>query len=143
MEKEFNIFFNYLKKKGLKRTAPREKILRLFLKLERHVSADDLYRHLQKDEKGIGYATVYRTLKLIADCGLASEVDFGDRVKRIEHKFNHRHHDHLICLKCGKFFEVVDPAIERLQERLTHKEKFTPLSHKMEIFGYCCNCKKG
>lgn len=141
MQKEIELFKDGLKKDNLKVTSQRLKVLEAFLKTERHISCDDLYRAIRRSNPEIGYATVYRTLKLIRRTGLAREVDFGDRVSRLEHEYGHKHHDHLICLKCGKFFEVFDPAIEELQERLAQKHKFSAIKHKMDIFGYCQKCK--
>jgi Fur family ferric uptake transcriptional regulator len=81
-------------------------------------------------------------MKTICAAGLAEEVDFGDGMTRFEHKYGHEHHDHMICLKCGRFIEVVDTQIERLQEKLAKRHKFTPLKHKMQIIGICKNCKR-
>lgn len=141
MKEELTIFHSYLKKRKLKLTRQRDKILEIFLGRERHFSAEELYNLIKKRYPGIGHTTVYRTMKLISAAGLACEADFNDGIKRLEHKFGHEHHDHLICLKCGRFFEVVDREIERLQERLTKKYHFKPTSHKMEIFGFCARCR--
>ena len=141
MQKEIEIFKDSLKKTSLKITNQRLNILKVFLNTEKHVSCDELYQAVRRSFPEIGYATVYRTLKLIQDAGLAREVDFGDRVSRLEHDYGHKHHDHLICLACGKFFEVFDSAIEELQENLAKKHNFTPLRHKMDIFGYCRKCQ--
>ncbi|MDP2939459.1 MAG: Fur family transcriptional regulator [Candidatus Omnitrophota bacterium] len=141
MQKEIELFKSSLKKSNLKVTSQRLKVLEVFLKTEKHVSCDELYRVIRRAYPEIGYATVYRTLKLIQKTGLAREVDFGDRTSRLEHNFGHEHHDHLICLKCGRFFEVFDSDIERLQEKLARKSNFTPIRHKMDIFGYCQKCK--
>ncbi len=141
MEKEFNLFHSYLKDKNLKLTRQRDKVLEIFLKTEKHLSAEELHSLIKKKYPFIGFTTVYRTMKLIAEAGLGREVDFSDGFKRIEHNFGHKHHDHLICVKCGRFFEVVDKDIERLQEKLTQKYHFKTVNHKMEIFGYCQKCK--
>jgi len=137
---ERDIFFDFLKKKELKLTAQREEILKYFLMTERHVSVEDLYEIVKKKNPGIGLATVFRTLKLLSRAGIAAEVDFGDKVIRYEHKFGHRHHDHLVCLECGAFFEAMDPRIEKLQEKLCGRFGFVPRYHKMEIFGMCKLC---
>ena len=142
MEKEIELFRIGLKKNNLKVTPQRFKVLEAFLKTEKHVSCDELYRQVRRVNPEIGYATVYRTLKLIQETGLAREVDLGGRVSRLEHDYGHKHHDHLICLKCGKFLEVYDPEIENLQESLAKKHNFTPVRHKMDIFGYCQKCVK-
>jgi len=142
MRKENKIFLGYLQKNNLKLTNQRLKILEQFLSIEKHFSAEELYRIIRQKDPGVGYTTIYRTLKLICDAGLAREVDFGDGFTRFEHSFGHEHHDHLICLKCGKFVEVVDPALEALQMRLAKKHGFITMKHKMQIFGYCNKCKK-
>jgi len=142
MQKEIVLFREGLRKSRLRATPQRFKVLESFLKTEKHVTCDELYRIVWRLNPEIGYATVYRTLKLIQKSGLAREVDFGDRVSRLEHEYGHQHHDHLICLKCGKFLEVYDPEIEALQEKLAKKKNFTPVRHKMEIFGYCLKCGK-
>lgn len=141
MRKEISLFHSYLRQKKLKLTRQRDNILEIFLKSDRHFSVEELYGLIKRKYPSIGYTTVYRTMKLISDASLACEVDFNDGVKRIEHKFGHEHHDHLICLKCGRFFEVLDRDIERLQEKLVQKYHFKPTNHKMEIFGFCAKCK--
>ena len=76
------------------------------------------------------------------EAGIAGEVDFGERIMRYELKYGHEHHDHLICLKCGKYIEAMDPKIERLQKRLCERFGFIPQKHRMEIFGVCKECQK-
>ncbi|OGX32170.1 MAG: hypothetical protein A3G37_01205 [Omnitrophica WOR_2 bacterium RIFCSPLOWO2_12_FULL_46_30] len=140
MEKEIELFRGELKKIHLRVTSQRLKIVEAFLKTEKHITCDELYLIVRRNHPDIGYTTVYRTLKLIQETGLAREADLGDKVLRLEHEFGHKHHDHLICLKCGRFFEVFDPDIELLQEKLARKHKFNPIRHKMDIFGYCQKC---
>ena len=142
MRKEFEIFDEFIRSKALRHTPQREKILDVFLSTERHVSAEELYKLVKRKFQGIGYTTVYRTMKLFSECGLCGEIDFGDGVARFEHKYGHEHHDHLICVKCGKFIEVISPGIERLQDKLADKYRFTPIKHKLEIFGICSKCAR-
>lgn len=137
-----DLFFKYLDDRNLRQTSQREKILDLFLKTEEHVTTDELYRMLKEKYPNIGYTTVYRTLKLICESGIAREVDFGDGRIRFEHKYGHKHHDHLVCVKCGKNTEVSSPEIEKLQDRLCKKHKFEPLRHEMKIFGICHKCRE-
>lgn len=139
---EYQILMNYLKEKNLKITGQRKLILDAFLNNESHISAEELYDQIKRENPGIGLATIYRTLKLFAECGLASEVHFSDGLTRYEHRFGHEHHDHLICLNCGKYIEVVDPAIEELQNRLAQMNEFQVLRHRMELYGICRNCKQ-
>ena len=140
MQKEIELFKGQLRKDNLRVTNQRLKILEAFLKTEKHITCDELYLIVRRNHPDIGYTTVYRTLKLIQKTGLAREADLGDKVLRLEHEFGHKHHDHLICLKCGRFIEVFDPDIETLQEKLAQKHKFKPVRHKMDIFGYCQKC---
>jgi Fur family ferric uptake transcriptional regulator len=136
------IFREYLKKKGKLYSQQREQILDIFLKTEQHPTIKDLYDLVKKKYPKIGLATLYRTMDVISDAGLARKVDFGSGIKRYEHKYKHQHHDHLVCLKCGRIIEVMSPGIEKLQERLTKKHKFSAVRHRMEIFGYCSNCNR-
>ena len=141
MKSAKDVFGEYLKDNGIRLSEQREYIFDVFLKTEKHLTTADLYELVRKKHRSIGYSTVYRTLKLISNAELAEEVDFGDGVVRFEHKYGHRHHDHLICLKCGSFIEAMKPEIEKLQERLSHEYDFTPTGHKLEIFGICRKCK--
>ncbi len=142
MRKEIEILEKFIGGKGLRYTPQREEILKIFLSIEKHLSIDELYRIVKKKNPGIGYTTVYRTMKLLEEAGLCSEIDFGDGISRFEHRYGHGHHDHLICVKCGGYTEVVKPKIEELQERLAKEKRFTPLRHKLQIFGVCGKCSK-
>ncbi|MFC1514789.1 Fur family transcriptional regulator [Candidatus Omnitrophota bacterium] len=136
------IFEHFLREKDLRLTYQRKKILDIFLKTEKHLSVEDLYDIVKKKDKRIGQTTVFRTLKLLCQAGIAQEVDLGEKMIRYEHKHGHPHHDHLICVRCGACIETVDSRIERLQEELCRKYKFTPQKNRMEIFGLCSRCAK-
>ena len=138
--KETEVFTGYLKEKDLKLTEQRKIILDAFLNIETHVTAEELYNKLKPNNANIGVATVYRTLRLLCECGIANELKFGDGVARYEHLFGHEHHDHLICIRCGKYTEVCDPAIEELQNKLAKKNHFQVLRHRMELYGICEDC---
>lgn len=142
MKSAKTIFKQYLKNKGLLHSKQREQILDIFLKTEKHLTIDDLYQRVNKKNPKIGLATVYRAMRIICDSGLAREVDFGDGLRRYEHKHGHEHHDHLICLKCGRIIEVVSSEIEKLQEKLAKNYDFIALRHTMQIFGTCSSCKR-
>lgn len=142
MNHEKIIFQNYLKKKDLRNTPQRELILDTFLKREEHMSAEQLYEIAKKRDASIGQATVYRLLKLLSEAGLAREVDFGDGVMRYEHSYNHPHHDHLVCRRCGKTLEIMDSVIEELQKRVAEKFGFELTDHEMYLYGFCEACLK-
>ncbi|NLY75821.1 MAG: transcriptional repressor [Firmicutes bacterium] len=139
-EKELDIFINHLNNKGQKLTSQRKIILNAFLNSEHHVSTEELYDTLKQDYPAIGLATVYRTLKLLCECGLAIELRLSDGIVRYEHLFNHDHHDHLVCMRCGKIIEVVEPEIEELQEKLARDHGFSVIYHQMELYGICREC---
>ena len=136
------MFDDFIRLKGLRHTHQREKILDIFLSTERHVSCDELYKLVRKQDSGVGYTTVYRTMKILSESGLCEEIDLGDGILRFEHKYGHEHHDHLICIKCGRFIEVTSPKIEEIQELMAKKHLFTPTKHKLDIFGVCKKCLK-
>jgi Fur family ferric uptake transcriptional regulator len=133
-------FNQFLIKKGLRQTKQRDEIVNVFLKMERHLSTQELFDIVRKKDKNIGYATVARTFKLLEESGLCRVVDFGDGVQRFEHKYGHEHHDHLICTKCGKFVEIYNKKLERIQEELVRKHGYTQEYHKLDIFGLCPQC---
>lgn len=141
-EKEEKIFEDYLAANNLKHSQQRKEVLYIFLNINKHLTANELYRIVQKKYPSIGYATIYRTLKLLCGCGLCRELKFEDGTTRYEHLHNHQHHDHLICTKCGRFVEVVDPEIERLQEKLIKQHGFYSERHRMELYGICKRCKR-
>lgn len=131
--KELEILKQHLSKNGLKLTRQRENILTTFLKME-HVTAEQMYRLLSRKDPHIGLATVYRTLKLLCDTGLAQEQHFGSQTQfdNVAHK---GHHDHLICTVCDKIIEFENCQIEELQEEVARKNGFTIRTHKLELYG--------
>ena len=129
-------------KKGLRSTAQRRLIIDTFFEGTSHMSIEDLLGEVRVHDRGIGYATVYRTLKLLAECGVASERRFGDGLSRYELADEaSAHHDHLICTTCGKIIEFEEPGIERLQEEIAARYGFTISSHKHEMYGTCPDCR--
>ncbi len=132
---------SFLKEKGLKSTRQRDLIASEFLEIGEHVTAEELYREINKKYSDIGFTTVYRTLKLLNKSGLATERVFADNLTRYEPLSAEDHHDHLICMKCGSITEFQDLKIERLQERIAEEFGFLAMSHKMELYGYCIKCK--
>ena len=138
--KEQELFLTYLGKKQLKNTQQRLVILEAFLAIENHISLEELFWQLKKEYPGIGYSTIYRTLQLLVEAGLAREIQFSDGITRFEHYYAHPHHDHLICLSCGKSIEFYHPEIEALQKNIIRQYQFQAEQHKLEIYGYCKKC---
>jgi len=131
----------FLKERGFKSTRQRDIIANEFLKTAEHITAEELYRKISKKHKNIGFTTVYRTLKLLAKSGLATERVFADNLTRYESLSAEDHHDHLICLNCGSITEFENRKMERLQERIADEFGFDTVAHKMEFYGYCRDCK--
>ena len=143
MEEELKVLQNHLTRKRLKRTSQREKILEVFLGAKRHVTVEDLHNLVKYQDPSIGLTTVYRTMKLLCECNLARANYFQEGKVRYEPHYKTAHHDHMICLSCGEAIEFVNDQIERLQEKMANKYGFEMINHRMEIFGYCRDCKKG
>lgn len=141
MDKSREYFKAYCSAKGLKNSKQRDKVVEIFLKTEEHISALDLYNLMRKDDTKVGYSTIYRTLKLLVDAGLAREIQIGDEL-HFEHKLGHKHHDHFLCQKCGKAIEFSSPKIERMQDNLANKFGFLPQKHSLIIYGICKECRK-
>lgn len=136
------IFSQYLKKNGMLYSKQREQILDIFLKTEKHPAITDLYDLVRKKNPKIGLATLYRTMEIICDAGLARKLDFGDGTKHYEHKYKHKHHHHLVCVKCGKIVEITSGKIEEIQRQLAKKHDFTITRTTMRLFGICKTCKR-
>jgi Fur family ferric uptake transcriptional regulator len=141
-KKAFEQLSRFLACHGLRSTNQRDKILSVFVNAERHVSAEELYAQVKKSHPGIGYATVYRTLKLLAGAGLAEERRFDDGFTRFEYKNRDDHHDHLICINCGTIIEFENEQIETLQQDVARKKGFKVHSHKLELYGLCAGCRE-
>lgn len=142
MKAALQLFSDYITANGLKLTPQRRRITDVFLRQAGHLSTEELYDKVRKEDPSIGQATVYRTLKLFCESGLAKEVNFGDGVARYENITNAVHHDHLICISCGKQVEFMDAEIEKLQEKLAAKNGFLLTSHHMYLYGVCPACRK-
>ena len=135
-------FLAYLGTRGLKSTRQREIILEEFLRSGAHLSTEDLYLRLREQHPRIGYATVHRTLKLFADCGIAEPRHFGDGQTRYESSAAEAHHDHLICTTCGAIVEFENPQIEALQDAVARQHGFRIERHRLELYGRCEKCLK-
>lgn len=136
------VFREFISQKGLKSTRQRDVILDAFLSSDRHLSIEELYLKLRAKHPNIGYATVYRTLKLFAESGIAREIQFGDGQTRYEHVNEGEHHDHLVCTRCGTIIEFENEAIENLQDEVAARHDFLIETHKLELYGICAKCRR-
>ncbi len=134
------VFNDYVRKKGLKNTSQRMMILETFLNSKSHYSTEELYLKLRRKNPKIGYATVHRTLKLFAECGIAVELNFGDGQARFEAVDHEEHHDHLVCTRCGEIIEFEEPRIEVIQEEIGKRYAFKIECHRHELYGVCAKC---
>lgn len=132
---------DYMSRHGLRSTEQRRVVTEMFFASDGHLSIEDLLDKVRVEEPRIGYATVYRTLKLLKECGLAFERHFGDGVSRYEVAWEDEHHDHLICVECEKIIEFEDDAIEALQHAVAAKHGFVLVRHKLELYGVCSDCQ--
>jgi Fur family ferric uptake transcriptional regulator len=131
----------HMLKKGLRSTDQRRVIVETFFRSPNHVSIEELLAQVRREDPKVGYATVYRTLKLLAECGVANERKFSDGLTRYEIADDASHHDHLICVECGKIVEFEEPRIEHLQEAVAKRHGFELRSHKHEMYGVCPDCQ--
>jgi Fur family transcriptional regulator, ferric uptake regulator len=129
-----------LRERGLKATRQRDEVVRALEEAGAHVTVAELYERLRRKNPRIGYATVYRTLRLLSETGWAAARRFEDGTSRFERREAGKHHDHLICLGCGKIQEFEDGRLEALQERIARREGFRVREHKLELYGYCRDC---
>jgi Fur family ferric uptake transcriptional regulator len=136
------IFHRHLRDVGLKHTEQRDTILRTFLETRDHLSTDELFRLVRRKDPKIGSTTVYRTLKLFSECGLASEVPFPDGITRFEHQFNRRIHHHMICTRCGGSVEFFSPAVDQIEQEVGRQHHYQTTGHTFQIYGICEECQK-
>ncbi len=137
-----DLFKTRISEEGLKTTKQREEILDIFLNSSGHKSLSQIYAQVAKTNPKIGYITVYRTLKLLARLGLATQRKFADGETRYEPSSEGTHHDHLICLDCGKIIEFEDRALEALQNGIARRHRFRISHHRMELYGRCKECNR-
>lgn len=131
-----------LKKAGLKVTVPRMKILEALANSEqRHLSAEDLYRNLMEAGEEVGLATVYRVLTQFESAGLVTRHHFegGQSVFELDEG---NHHDHMLCVQCGRVDEFVDDVIEQRQVHIAESRGYRMTDHALYIYGVCPDCQK-
>jgi len=126
----------------LKSSDKRSFVVDYFIQTDRHFTVEELYNAIKKLKPGISYSTVYRTLKLLAQCGLASESMFGESVSRYEPVHSTGHHDHLVCRECGKIIEFENDKIEKLQKDVARNYGFHVSAHRLELYGLCKKCRR-
>jgi Fur family ferric uptake transcriptional regulator len=129
---------SYLARKSLKWTRQREHILDLFLRSGEHLTCEEIHARVVRRDPSVGLATVYRTLRLFVEADIAAERRFNDGVTRYEPA--QAHHDHMLCVRCGRIVEFENDDIERLQESIATRHGFRLMSHRHELYGSCSSC---
>lgn len=135
-------FVKYLGTRKLKFTQERKTILQEMFRSPGHLEVEDLLYSLRRKKKPASRATVYRTLELLVDSGIVRKVDLGHGHSHYELMVDQPHHEHMICLACGKVIEFSDKTMERSLNKLCKKSEFEHTAHRFEIFGYCDKCRK-
>ena len=138
----FDIFAGYLKSNGLKMTRQRRLIVTTFLGTDGHLSADELYEEARKKDPGIGFTTVFRTLKAMTECGLARETDLNDGRTRFERLYRRPKHHHIVCQECHKTIEFFSPELEELQASIASEYGLKPVQQRLQIYGICKECQE-
>jgi len=139
-ELEQRLLASYLAENSLKHTKQREAVLEVFLEARGHVTSEDLFGKVRELYPHIGHTTVYRTMKILCEAGLASERHFDDGATRYEIKL--KHHDHLVCVRCGKITEFESSMIEGAQQDIVKRYGFHLVRHRHELYGYCSGCQQ-
>lgn len=132
----------YLRDHNLPVTHQREEIAAAIFNSNAHLSVGEIERSLRESGVRAGKATVYRTLDLLVRAGLVQEHDFGEGFKRYEPLVADRHHEHLICLNCGKVVEFSSDRIERMKQLIADEHGFRHHHHRLEIYGICRDCQR-
>ena len=135
-------FRGYMRDHNLPLTHQREAIASALFFSNDHLSVEDIEALLRSDDVRVGKATVYRTLDLLVRAGLVVEHDFGEGFKRYEPRSATSHHEHLVCLDCGKVVEFTSERIERMKALIADEHGFRHHHHRLEIYGLCRECQE-
>lgn len=133
-----------LRESGFRITRMRKEIVRILAESNKHLSAEEIYFKLRTKYPRAGYATVYRALRVLTEEGITEKRDFRNDVSRYEirGKREKGHHDHIVCIRCGKVVEFAHKKIEALQREIAKKYGFIITDHRMELYGLCGECQK-
>lgn len=137
-----NVFREYCRDRGLKYTVERGDILRAAMRMEEHFEAEQLLLIMRQSARRVGKATVYRTLKLLVECGIVREVHFSNKQVHYEHTYGQDPHDHMVCRRCGRIIEFSASEVSKLRTILASQHRFHALSHRFQILGLCESCVK-
>ena len=142
MGDEIALFRSFISKKGLRNTPEREEIIKEIFSSHDHFDVDELYLRLRQKGSRVSKASIYRNIPLIMESCLIREVWHEDGHMHYEHIYGHGHHCHLRCIQCGKVIEFVDQDLFEIEKRLGTKYDFEILEHRLDIIGYCSECRQ-
>ena len=141
LEKALETLRAHIKASRLKQTGQRETVLKVFLAGPKHVELEGLARLVQKKDPKVGFSTVYRSMKLFTECGLAKEHKFLYGKTSFEHSVGEQPHDYLVCRHCGSVQEFSNPLIQAVQEKVSKELDFKLEQHRLELYGVCSKCQ--
>jgi Fur family transcriptional regulator, ferric uptake regulator len=128
------------RRRGVRWTTQRQSIVETFIACGDHVTVEDLHHRVRLIDHTVSAATVYRTINMLVEMGVAAKGHFGSGSASFECNVNKQHHDHLVCEGCGRIQEFNDPRIESLQEEVAERHGFALGHHRMELYGTCQEC---
>ncbi|HWL93671.1 MAG TPA: transcriptional repressor [Phycisphaerae bacterium] len=137
-----NVFREFCRDRGLKYTVERRDIVRAVMSMEEHFEAEQLLLIMRQTSRRVGKATVYRTLKLLVECGIVKEVHFSNKQVHYEHTYGQDPHDHMVCRRCGRIIEFGAADVAKLRTIIAAEHRFHALSHRFQILGLCETCVK-
>lgn len=143
MGNEIELFRSFIKGKGLRNTPEREEVIVEIFATQDHFDVDELYLRLRNTGSRVSKASIYRNIPLIMECGLIKEVWHEDGHMHYEPVYGQNHHCHLRCLQCGKIIEFVENDLKDMEKRLAKKHSFEILDHRLDMVGYCSECRQG
>ena len=142
LDGEMSALREALESRRLSLTPQRLEIAREAFTTHEHFTAEELYDRVRKRDPRVGRMTVYRTLAVLVEAGLVEERAFSKERVHYEHVVGHPHHDHMVCVRCGRILEFSSPRIEKEQDRIAKALGFRPLHHQHTLFGMCRACDK-
>jgi Fur family ferric uptake transcriptional regulator len=138
---KYSVLKEALKDSGLRYTQQRQTVWDELCSTSDHRDAEDIYVTLVRNGLSVSRATVYRTIEVLVKKGLARKLDIGDGRSRYEMRQDNSHHDHMICVNCGRIEEFVDLRIEELQKDVAVRNSFILKTHKLQLYGLCRDCQ--
>ncbi len=135
-------FRRYLRDHRQPVTRQRDRVAEIVLLSDEHLSVEQIRRRLREQGAAVGLATIYRTLELLEKSGLVRGHDFGQGFRRYEPMPAQTHHEHLICLRCGRVEEFAHERLERMLPIIADEHGFQPERHRVEIYGVCRSCQR-